>query len=153
MNVIDYCKEEVRRQQHDINAFDGFRRVQWMLNAWCYALGFPGESRGLTAFTIEAIAKMIEPDKNIGGFRTVEVRVGTRICPPWSTVYGLTTELCSTLTPETDPIDFYKRLMEIHPFVDGNGRTGKIVLNWLNGTLLDPIFPPHDLFGASIENP
>lgn len=35
----------------------------------------------------------------------------------------------------------------------GNGRTGKILLNWLNGTLLNPIFPPADFWGRPIQNP
>ena len=28
-----------------------------------------------------------------------------------------------------------------HPFIDGNGRTGKIIYNWINSSLYDPILP------------
>jgi fido (protein-threonine AMPylation protein) len=46
-----------------------------------------------------------------------------------------------------------KNAMMVHPFRDGNGRTGKILLNWLNQSLNAPIFPPSDLFGSPIRNP
>lgn len=35
----------------------------------------------------------------------------------------------------------------IHPFYDGNGRTGKILHNWLLGTLDDPVLV-YDYFGG-----
>ena len=43
--------------------------------------------------------------------------------------------------------DAYLEFQRIHPFVDGNGRVGKILHNWLNDTLHDPILVK-DYFGG-----
>jgi hypothetical protein len=37
-SVIDYVREEVTRQRHDVTQLGGIRRVAWMLDAWAYAL-------------------------------------------------------------------------------------------------------------------
>ena len=42
-----------------------------------------------------------------------------------------------TFTPE----EAYFEFEYIHPFRDGNGRTGKIILNLLNRSMSDPIWP------------
>jgi hypothetical protein len=39
------------------------------------------------------------------------------------------------------PEEAYFAYLEIHPFGDGNGRIGKILLNWRAKTLDDPIMP------------
>jgi hypothetical protein len=47
-----------------------------------------------------------------------------------------------------DTVDeWYLAFEWIHPFRDGNGRTGKVLHNWLNGTLDDPVLVS-DYFGA-----
>jgi fido (protein-threonine AMPylation protein) len=53
--------------------------------------------------------------------------------------------------PNMTPEQAYYEFEIIHPFRDGNGRTGKIIYNWLMGTLRAPVFPP-DMFGG-ISNP
>ena len=152
-SVIDYVREEVRRQGHDIEALDGIERVGWMLDAWCYALR-QKTLAGPTPLSLDAvhIGMLIEPYKNSRGMRRVAVRVGTRICPYAEEVPRLLGALFER-RDSMSPLELYKEFEEIHPFVDGNGRTGKILLNWIGGTLLEPVFPPNDLWGRPIVNP
>lgn len=156
--VVLYIAEEVRRQGHDLLTRDGIERVAWMLDAWLVAMTLAAEDKarekpwGIAWFQIAELGKRVEAIKNVGGFRDCEVRVDSHRCPAASRVPYLLNELLEQQTKLT-PLEFYKAFEEVHPFVDGNGRTGKILLNWLNGTLLDPIFPPADLWGRPIQNP
>ena len=149
MTVIDYCTEEVRRQGHDTHAMYGIERVGWMLDAWGYALSVDG---GPELDHIIVIGRKIERFLNLKGIRDCGVRVGGRICPDYKMVPELLEELFGHID-NLCPLEFYRKFEEIHPFVDGNGRTGKILLNWLNGTLLHPIFPSNDFWGEWIVNP
>ena len=152
MTVIEYVTEEVSRQGHRVNLLDGIERVGWMLNGWSYALKEVESGRLPLAGDIIHIGRLVEPEKNRIGIRRVGVRVGSRYCPEAHLVEGMLMDLCDR-RDSLEPLDFYRALLEVHPFVDGNGRTGKIVLNWLAGTLLTPFFPPNAFWGRSIRNP
>ena len=150
MTVIDYITEEVTRQGHYVQFLDGIERVGWMVNAWCYAL----RSRPRLPRMRDAIelGRLVEPDKNASGIRNCNVRVGPRVCPDFECVAFLLDSLFEKRDTFT-PIQFYKEFELIHPFRDGNGRSGKILMAWLGSTLLQPTFPPNDLFGGWIANP
>ena len=73
------------------------------------------------------------PPHQSGHYRQIMVRVGDHIPPePWlamGQMYNLLAELMEH--PETmDPIKTHVRFETIHPFVDGNGRTGRMLLWW-----------------------
>lgn len=155
--VSEYIREEVRRQGHDLNdPQDGGIRVLWMEDAWQTATREAAQGKIPTVEVIEQLGRILEPQKNERGFRTCGVRVGSRICPPWETVRPALKELVASIErngKKLDPLEWYKQFELLHPFVDANGRAGKILLAWLAGTLDRPFFPPNDLFGDWIANP
>lgn len=150
MTVAEYCQEEVSRQSHDITAPEGIDRVGWMLNGWSYALASKRERPDMR--DLVEIGRLVEPKRNLFGIRGVNVRVGQRLCPEPQLIQPALVKLFQKID-KLSPLDFYRELLEIHPFVDGNGRTGKIILAWLADSLLGPSFPPDDFWGTPIRNP
>lgn len=140
--VLDYCAEEVGRQyygSHSVQA--ACSAVPRMFYAWMYANEQRLLQEGkLTLDDIIVLGQMIEPEKNKDGLRTVGVRVGDHVCPPPAEVPGLL-KIFIEQFPALNAEEAYFSFEEIHPFVDGNGRVGKIVLNWKNNTLDNPIWP------------
>jgi Fic family protein len=72
-----------------------------------------------------------------GRYRTIAVRVGRYVPPPPSEVSGLMFELIEwwnkesvKLSPVLSSAILHHRFETIHPFADGNGRTGRALALW-----------------------
>lgn len=147
-----YCGEEVRRQYAYTFDEPHALRVSGMIEAWMLALETDFSRGSITPELIETLGALIETEKNARGFRRIPIFVGYERKLDHKLVRRAIEQLCDNI--EALPaFDAYRQFEEIHPFVDGNGRTGKVILNWLNGTLLDPIFPPSNFWGDKVVNP
>jgi Fic family protein len=83
------------------------------------------------------LAKGVMDQGEAGRYRSVAVRVGQYVPPPAADVSGLMFELlgwwnerATDLSPVLSSAILHYRFEAIHPFADGNGRTGRALAMW-----------------------
>lgn len=83
------------------------------------------------------IAQQVMDQGDAGRYRTIRVRVGPYLPPPPAEVSGLMFELLEwwnkaarELSPVLSSAILHYRFEAIHPFADGNGRTGRALALW-----------------------
>lgn len=140
LKIVEFCAREVEYQHR------GPTQVWWMLEAWKYFREWEWD-RQFLLLTIQRLGHYVERDKNPPvpkavppQWRSVGVRVGTSIKPPPCDMLRLM-QSWSENVDKMGPEEAYHQFEEIHPFVDGNGRVGKIIYNWKAKTLENPTFP------------
>ncbi|KKN73806.1 hypothetical protein LCGC14_0397550 [marine sediment metagenome] len=89
------------------------------------------------------VAGLVEPFFNRGGFREMASAIGNHVPPDWQEVPRLVSQLCAA-GDSLSPDEWYREFEMIHPFRDGNGRTGALLWNahrWRLGER-DLVHPP-----------
>lgn len=140
-NVVAWAAQECEWQQ------SGEMSVVHMLDGWDFMHHKPPDL--LTVELVQILGGIVEPRHNTGdNWRTCGVRVGMSIKPHQQEVPDLMERHIALIQDAEDWLnadadEWFRIYEEIHPFRDGNGRTGNILWNWLNGTLDNPKFPPN----------
>lgn len=83
------------------------------------------------------LADSVMDQGTAGSYRTIQVRVGNHVPPPAADVSGLMFELLewwnqksTELSPVLSSAILHYQFEHIHPFADGNGRTGRALALW-----------------------
>jgi hypothetical protein len=144
LRVVEWAAWECTRQK------SGEASVWWMVSAWNWAYGRSLDSSFPDEKDILMLGSLVEPHKNANGYRRVGVRVGMDVKGPWERVPDQIRALVDAVA-RLDPDKWFLEYEEIHPFVDGNGRTGSILWNWIQGTLAEPENAPW--FWGHVDRP
>lgn len=127
--VIEFLKESNNIE----NEWDDASLAQ-ALYAWNYLIS----QNKLTVSVVLKTHKILmlhhklKPDEK-GYFRKVGVRIGQRYGKPWYALRDLMENWCKNIENSNTEEQIKKDHIsyeEIHPFVDGNGRTGRMFMNW-----------------------
>lgn len=144
LSVLGYIAQEVTRQGDDQMAVYGMACAWKTAMDTVKSMGALEPTAILTKPMLCLWAYYISPkNKNPLEYRTVRVSVGgDERAQPGAALRAAMKKWFNDLHLWT-PAEAYYHFQLIHPFADGNGRTGKIILNYLNGTLDAPVMPPN----------
>lgn len=146
--IVKYCAEEISRQH------DGPLEVSYLIHCWQDAMERRDKLAKMQVSPHEALTGdlvrhwgfQVLPHKNAGGWRRVNLEWGQTGEPIGVHFRDVERAMANWVEAVQEtrllPAEAYKEFELIHPFADGNGRTGKIIYNWLLDSLDDPKMPP-----------
>lgn len=129
----DFDLSEHIRQSNLIENIDDRGEDRRSLKAWQYLVAQDQISQPVLLELHKMITRKQLPKSESGSYRRVNVWVGGRQCPApviaHGQIYGFLMDLAEHWQT-LDPVEMHIRYEKIHPFVDGNGRTGRMIMWW-----------------------
>lgn len=142
--LVKFCGIEIANQQDSPGCVIDMVEAWLQAQRWATNQSFPT----FTLANIQWLGWRVKPVVNVDGqWRRVNLLVADPVprypFPDFQEVPRLMQEWHEAVVEARfTPEEAYKAFEEIHPFRDGNGRTGKIIYNWLGRTLDNPTMPP-----------
>src|SRR3990167_1403257 len=128
--VIDFVRES--------NAIEGIfdsYSLSDAYDAWVYCISYDKLTPAVIRKTHKILMRRQDiTEKYKGHYRDCPVWVGGREGMSWKNIQKAVAALCKDMNNEKIndifPKIYHIRYEKIHPFIDGNGRTGRIFMNW-----------------------
>lgn len=131
--LVDYMKiPRWIRESNLIEGVDDRDADHQCLLAWQWFLEQPMGLDTILSLHKRVMAGRL-PITYLGVWRPVDVTVGGRLCPPWEEVPRLMQDWLERFrmaNGEIQPVIAHVAFENVHPFVDGNGRVGRMIMNW-----------------------
>lgn len=85
----------------------------------------------LTVFHLARFVDQVQPGAELRIREGMNVRVGNHVAPAGGSNVGFSLKLlCDDVSRGADPYLIHQRYEHLHPFMDGNGRSGRAVWMW-----------------------
>jgi len=105
-----------------------------LMGAW-WAWDWLLRQERFTSFVVKTVHQILMQDQPLdrdlhGRYRTCAVYVGNHQGASWEQIPGLIDDWIAHIHRSDDWQADHVAYERIHPFVDGNGRTGRMFMNW-----------------------
>lgn len=136
IEMVSEIEKQFLEESNEIEGVWDFVSLDQAIYAWQYLKEHPKLNTHviLKAHKILMLKQSLMPNEK-GYFRTIPVYIAGRECPVLSpdgwTLSTVVSQWCHESTAQPQMWKIHHIAFEkIHPFVDGNGRLGRMLMNW-----------------------